>query len=70
MKIYCEKCKKAFASSKGYGDHEDTCPDCGSVCVVPENATAPGAVIGDFLIRKLLSKGGMGEVFLAHQSSF
>ena len=69
MKIYCEKCKKAFASSKNYGDAEDTCPDCGSVCAVPENASAPGAVIGDFQIRKLLSKGGMGEVFLAHQIS-
>ena len=69
MKIYCEKCKKAFASTKNYGDAEDACPDCGSVCKVPENPTAPGAVIGDFQILKLLSKGGMGEVFLAHQIS-
>ena len=69
MKIYCEKCKKAFVSTKNYGDGEETCPDCGGVCPIPGDVTAPGAVIGDFQIIKLLSRGGMGEVFLAHQIS-
>ena len=45
------------------------CGHCGSAVAVPENRLAAGAVVGDFVLREELGRGGMGTVYLAHQVS-
>ena len=69
MRLYCPKCQKVFSAAKPAEGAEVKCPDCGSEQHYPEVIPGPGVVVGDFLIEKPLSKGGMGEVFLAKQIS-
>jgi|GEM_PF-5300043 len=45
------------------------CPACGAECKVPSRTIRPGVVIGGFCIQNILGRGGMGEVYLAHQES-
>ena len=69
MKLYCEKCKKVFEVSKDNSGDKTPCPKCNEMIAVPESNVAPGVVLGDFLIEKLIACGGMGEVYLARQLS-
>ena len=69
MKLYCNACKTVFQTEPQEGVAEIPCPGCGQNTAVPEKRVAPGIVIGDFLIEKNLSQGGMGEVFVARQLS-
>lgn len=69
MKIYCPQCKKVIEPEIPTGAQEINCPECSTALPVPENNLAPGAVIGDFLLEKPLSSGGMGMVYLARQIS-
>ena len=69
MRLYCPKCQKVFSAAKPAEGAEVKCPDCGAAQHYPEVIPGPGVVVGDFLIEKPLSKGGMGEVFLAKQIS-
>ena len=69
MKVYCDKCKNVFEAERPESGTQTVCPKCGAAVEFPETHTSPGAVIGDFLIERAISKGGMGEVFLARQLS-
>ena len=69
MKLFCSKCQKVFEAEKPSGSSSVKCPLCGGEQAYPETVPGPGVVVGDFLIEKLLSRGGMGEVFLAKQIS-
>lgn len=69
MKLYCDKCKEPFPADVQPGSGTVPCPVCGAEITVPEKSVAPGVVIGDFLVEKPLSSGGMGEVFIARQLS-
>ena len=69
MKLYCDTCQKVFPAPADAGASEAKCPQCGKGIPVPEKRVAPGVVIGDFLIEKPLSHGGMGEVYVARQLS-
>ncbi|MBR2873518.1 MAG: protein kinase, partial [Lentisphaeria bacterium] len=69
MKIYCPQCKKIITPELPDGAQEVNCPECSTAIPVPENDLAPGVVIGDFLLEKPLSSGGMGMVYLARQIS-
>ena len=68
MRLYCAKCEKAFPIRECDGGVTE-CPECGCEVAVPDEFPGPGAVIGDFLVEKLISRGGMGEVFAARQLS-
>ncbi len=69
MKLFCKKCSQIFKAEKPESGNTVNCPACKAEIPYPETPTSPGVVIGDFLIEKPLSKGGMGEVFLARQIS-
>lgn len=69
MKIYCAKCNHVFSAEVPADGDSVPCPKCGAPVKFPENKLGPGTVIGDFVIERALSKGGMGEVFLAKQIS-
>jgi len=69
MKFYCEKCAKPFPVKSDAAEGIQICPECGTDCGKFSGELGKGVVINDFLIEKLLSKGGMGEVFLARQIS-
>jgi serine/threonine protein kinase len=48
---------------------EIDCPNCTSSISIPRPNIGPGVTIGGFELKKLLGKGGMGEVYLATQLS-
>ncbi len=52
------------------GEEESiACPACGEKFLRPESSAAPGVVLGDFLILRPLTSGGMGQIFVARQLS-
>ena len=68
IKLFCQQCGKPFPVKKD--DASDVkCPDCGTEALRPAECPGPGVVIGDFLIEKVISSGGMGLVFEARQLS-
>ena len=69
MKIFCKNCGKVNDPEIPAGANEIPCPSCSATVQVPETPLSPGAVIGDFLLEKPLSSGGMGVVYLARQIS-
>ena len=69
MKLFCPACNKVFTVEVPESASEFNCPQCASPLPVPQTPLSPGAVIGDFLLEKALSSGGMGVVYLARQIS-
>ena len=67
MKLFCEHCQKIFPVTDPGNEAE--CPSCGKKSPRPESLTAPGVVLGDFLILRPITSGGMGEIFVARQLS-
>lgn len=45
------------------------CPECDAQIMVPMNAIGAGMVVGNFKLLRKLGTGGMGDVYLAEQSS-
>ena len=64
MKLYCEKCKKVFEVSRDNSGDKAPCPKCNEMIALPETTVAPGVVLGDFLIEKLIACGGMVKFIL------
>jgi len=71
MEIYfkCPKCETRLDVDSEYADKDLVCPQCQTIIRVPRRILGPGITIGGFRIKKLLGKGGMGEVYLASQLS-
>ena len=69
MRFQCPNCKEIVSVDNSEMGAQVQCGRCQQVVAVPENRTAPGAVIADFIIQKELGRGGMGVVYLSHQIS-
>lgn len=69
MRFQCSHCKGIVAIDDSECGNPVGCGNCGSVTTVPETRFSPSAVINDFVIKKVIGHGGMGQVFLAHQMS-
>jgi hypothetical protein len=69
FKFTCEKCRSVLEADAVQQGTQLECPRCAAVLTIPRAAIGPGATIGGFEIKKLLGRGGMGEVYLAHQTT-
>ncbi|MFP6904606.1 MAG: serine/threonine-protein kinase, partial [Verrucomicrobiota bacterium] len=67
IKFVCGNCTARLKVESTYAGEKIECPECQLGVRVPSNEIAPGVVIGGFEIKKLIGKGGMGEVYLARQ---
>jgi hypothetical protein len=69
VRFECSHCRGILEIADCEPGEAVACGHCNSAVTVPETRFSPGAVIGDFVLRKELGKGGMGTVYLAHQVS-
>ncbi|MCQ2379214.1 MAG: serine/threonine protein kinase, partial [Victivallaceae bacterium] len=68
MRLRCRKCSNIFDAGNGTPGTPVPCPQCGTAAERPDRV-GPGVVLGDFLIEKSITSGGMGEIFVARQLS-
>lgn len=69
MRFQCPACHRIVAVENTDLGIEVQCGHCGQIVRVPDSRVASGAVIGDFIIRQEIGRGGMGIVYLSHQIS-
>ncbi len=65
----CGSCATVLEADAQSTGHTVACPRCGTALKVPTVRPGPGVTIGGFRIKKLIARGGMGEVYLAEQLS-
>ncbi|NMA47025.1 MAG: protein kinase, partial [Lentisphaerae bacterium] len=69
MRFQCSHCQTILDIEDCEPGELVQCGQCESAVAAPLAATSPGALIGDFIIKRELGVGGMGVVYLAHQAS-
>lgn len=69
MRFQCPHCQSIVSIPDTECGQPVGCGKCGGVSIVPESPFSPSVVIDDFVIKKIIGKGGMGVVYLAHQLS-
>jgi serine/threonine protein kinase len=69
MQFQCPHCEGIVSISDTECGQPVGCGHCSGISIVPATRFSPSVVINDFLIKKVLGKGGMGMVYLAHQLS-
>lgn len=65
----CPNCRSDLRIEAERASVKVTCPECQAEIPVPREVLNPGTVIGGFRILRLVGRGGMGEVYLARQTS-
>ncbi len=69
MRFQCPNCMSVVAIEDSEMGQPVACGGCHKVVVVPNSRTAPGSIIGDFLVEGEVGQGGLGTVYLTHQLS-
>ena len=69
MRFQCIHCHGLVAIDDSEMGQHVGCGHCEQIVQVPTSKFAPQAVIDDFVIERMLGRGGMGIVYKAHQMS-
>lgn len=67
MRFQCPQCHAVLELEDGQPGELVQCDQCLTPVAFPSSPTAPGAILGEFVIVRELGQGGMGTVYLAHQ---
>jgi len=65
----CPLCALPMNADEQFRGHTIPCPHCNQNIVIPEFSIQAGMQIGGYVMEKMLGVGGMGEVWLAHQTA-
>ena len=65
----CPLCTMPMNAEEQYRGHMVPCPQCNENILIPEFAIEAGMQIGGYVMERMLGVGGMGEVWLAHQTA-
>jgi serine/threonine protein kinase len=69
LEFYCTACDTVITSDEAaHGDLVD-CPGCRKRIVVPITPVGPGTIIGGYKVVRKVGAGGMGNVYMAEQTS-
>ncbi len=69
VKFTCPNCSQKLEADASLSGVAVQCPACGGQALIPAPEMAPGSIVGNFKIERVLGTGAMGEVYLATQVS-
>ena len=65
MKYLCKACREVLPAEESDAGEQAVCRKCGKPSVIPADRFAPGSVISDFEIIRLIAQGDMGNIYQA-----
>lgn len=69
ISVKCPHCGVMLEINSTRAHPNMKCPECAGLFDLPEKPIGVGDVVGSYQIKRLLGKGGMGQVYLANQTS-
>ena len=65
MRYLCKNCREVLTAEEDAAGEQVTCSKCGRMTDIPGGRFAPGTLIADFVIIRLIAQGDMGNIYLA-----